>query len=66
MDKRLKTFDERSSMFDNVQMCSMTDPCILTAAAFSLIEEDFEGAIQEGPTYVCEICWKIERCPVWT
>ena len=28
MDKHLKTLDERSSIL-NVQMCSMTDPCIL-------------------------------------
>ena len=39
-------------------MCSMTDPCILTTQAFILIEEDLMGAIQEGPTYVCDICWK--------
>ena len=25
-----------------------------------LIEEDFKGAIQEGPTYICDICWKFE------
>ena len=34
MEKRLKTLDERSSIFDNVQMCSMADPCILTVPAF--------------------------------
>ena len=63
MDKRLKTFHERSSIFDNVQMCSMADPCILTTPAFRLIEEDFEGAIQEGPSYIStllDICWKFE------
>ena len=37
MDKHLKTLDERSSIL-NVQMCSMTDPCILTKPAFRLIE----------------------------
>ena len=47
MDKRLQTLDERSSIFNNVQMCSMTDPCILTTPAFRLIEEDFISAIQE-------------------
>ena len=56
MDKRLQTLDERSSIFNNVQMCSMTDPCILTTPAFRLIEQDFKGAIQEGPTYICDIC----------
>ena len=33
-------------------MCSMVDPCILAILAFRLIE-DFIGAIQEGPAYVC-------------
>ena len=60
MDKRFQTLDERSSIFDNVQMCSMTDPCILTTPAFRLIEEDFKGAIQECPVYICDICWKFE------
>ena len=41
-------------------MCSMTDPCILTTPAFGLIEQDFKGATQEGPTYICDICWKFE------
>ena len=50
IDKLLKTSNERSSIFDNLQMCSMTDPCILTTPAFKLIEEDYKGAIQEGPT----------------
>ena len=54
------TLDERSSVFDNVQMCSVTDPCILTTPASRLIEEDFKGATQEGPTYICNICWKFE------
>ena len=49
-NKCLKTSDERSSIFDNVQMCRMTDPFILTTPVFSLIEQDFKGAIQEGPT----------------
>ena len=60
MDKRFQTLDERSSIFDNVQICSMTDPCILTTPAFRLIEEDFKGAIQECPVYICDICWKFE------
>ena len=54
MDKRLQILDERSSIFNNVQVCSMTEPCILTTPTFRLIEEDFEGAIQEGPTYICD------------
>ena len=39
---------------------SMTEPCILTTLAFRLIEEDFKGTIQEGPTNICDICWKSE------
>ena len=58
MDKRLQTLGERSSIFNNVQMCSVTDPCILKTPAFRLIEQEFKGAIQEGPTYICDICWK--------
>ena len=60
MDERLQTLDERSSIFNNVQMCSMTDSCILTTPAFRLIEQDFKGAIQEDPPYICDICWKFE------
>ena len=52
MGKRLKTSDETSSIFDNVQICSITDPCILKRPASRLIEEDFKGSIQESPTYI--------------
>ena len=44
----------------NVEMCIMTDPCILTTPAFRLIEEDLKSAIQEGLTDFCDICWKFE------
>ena len=47
MDKLSQTLDERNSM---------TDPCILTTPAFRLTEQDFKGAIQECPTYICDIC----------
>ena len=60
MDERLQTLDERRSIFNNVQMCSMTDSCILTTPAFRLIEQDFKVAIQEDPAYICDICWKFE------
>ena len=60
MNKHLKTLDERNSIFDNVQMCSVTDPCILTTPAFRLIEEDFSGTIQESSTQICDICWKFK------
>ena len=60
MSKRLQTLDERNSIFNNVQMCTMVDPSILTTPAFRLIEEDFKSALQEGPTYTCDICWKFK------
>ena len=34
MDKRLQTLDERNSIFNNVQMCSLVNPSILTTPAF--------------------------------
>ena len=58
MNKRLQTLDQRNSIFNNVQMCSLVDPSILTTPAFRLIEEDFKSAIQEGPTSICAICWE--------
>ena len=48
MDKHLQTSDERSSIFNNIQMCSMTDTCILTTPAFRLIEEDFKGPFRKS------------------
>ena len=40
-------------------MCSMTGPCILPTPAFRLTE-DFQGAIQEDPIYICGICEEFE------
>ena len=56
MGKCLQTLDERSSIFNDVQMCSMTDSCKLMTPAFGLIEQDFKGVIQEGPSYICDVC----------
>ena len=58
INKHLQTSDERNSIFNNIQMCSMLDPSILTTPAFRIIEEDFKSAIQESPNYICDICWK--------
>ena len=38
----------------------MVDPSILETPAFKLIQKEFKAAIQEGPTYICDICWKFE------
>ena len=35
----------------------MFDPFILATPSFRLIEEGFESAIQQDPTYICHICW---------
>ena len=40
MSKRLQTLDERNSIFNNFQMCTMVDPSTLTTPVFRLIEED--------------------------
>ena len=60
MGKGLQTLDERNSVFNNIQMCSMVVLSILTTPAFRLIKEDFKNVVQEGPTYICDICWKFE------
>ena len=60
MGKHLQTSDERNSIFDNFQMCSVVDPSILTIPAFRLSEEDLKSAVQEGPMCICDICWKFK------
>ena len=60
MDKSLQSLYERNSIFSNVQMCSMVDPSILTTPAFRLTEEYLKTAIQEGPTYIYDICFKFK------
>ena len=59
-NQRVEIKDERKQVFDNVHRCSMVDPFILITPAFKIIEKDFKSAIQEGPTYICNICWKFE------
>ena len=39
---------------------SMVDPAILSTTAYKIIKEIFQSAIEEGPTYICDICWKFE------
>ena len=38
----------------------MVDPSILETEAFKLIQKEFQMAINEGPTYICDICLKFE------
>ena len=59
-DQLLTTLEERSSFFNNVQIYSTFDARILTTSACRLIQEDFRDGTHEGPTYICDICWKFE------
>ena len=52
--------NRRDEIFNDVQTCSMVAPSILETPGFKLIQDEFTSAIQEGPTYVCDICWKFE------
>ena len=54
------TKDKRREFFDAVKHHSMVDPCILQTGAFKLIYNEYKDAINEGPTYICDICWKFE------
>ena len=59
-DQLLTTLEERNSFFNNVQIYSTFDARILTTSACRLIQEDFRDGTHEGPTYICDICWKFE------
>ena len=50
----------REEIFCSVQSNNIVDPCILHAEAFKLIADDFTTATKEGPTYICDTCWKFE------
>ena len=49
----------KKKVFDNVHRCSIIHSCILATPAFKVVE-DFKSAIQEGPTYISDVCWKFE------
>ena len=44
---------DRESAFDEVKGRSVVDPSI----GYKIIEKDFLGEIDEGPEYMCEICF---------
>ena len=63
--KRMQSLREnvkqnRDNIFGSVQDHSMVDPSILDTDAFKTIEREFKDAIKEGPTFICDICWKFE------
>ena len=33
---------------------------MILSEAFKIIESEFKDAIKEGPTFICDICWKFE------
>ena len=51
---------KRKTAFEQVQGMSMVDPEILNTDAFNFIKQDWEAAMTEGPTYICDICIKWE------
>ena len=59
-DSRQKNDVEKSEAFYYVQGMSMVDPSILHTQAYKIIQKVFEDAINEGPTYTCDICIKSE------
>ena len=38
----------------------MVDDSILATDAYKLIYEEYKDSINQGPTYICDICWKFE------
>ena len=59
-DSRQKKDVEKSEAFNYVQGMSMVDRSILHTQAYKIIQKVFEDAINEGPTYTCDICIKSE------
>ena len=47
-------------MFEDVKEFSMTDLNILDTDAYKYIQANFNIAVQHGPLFVCNICWKCE------
>mgnify|MGYP002808138608 FL=1 len=65
LKKRMQTLREndkqrKDNIFDSVQDRSMVDPSIFETEAFKVIESEFKDVIKEGPTFICDICWKFE------
>ena len=63
MDKYLKGLNDRNSIFNNVQMCSMTHPSILTTPDFRLSNW---ATINFSNYAIYLYCWKNESCPEGT
>ena len=59
-NSRLLNKKEKEKEFKNVQNLSMVDPSITKTKAFEIVKEDFDYAVNEGPTNKCHICIKWE------
>ena len=46
-------------MFKHLEGENIVDPAILQTDAYKLIMADFDAAISDGPTYTCNVCWKL-------
>ena len=53
--EQLRNYDKKRN-----KRLIIIDTSMLTTPALGLIEEDFKGAIQEGPNYIYGICWKFK------
>ena len=51
------TEDEKAK-FAEFEKKSKVDHTILNSRAFLDIKSKFKNDISEGPTYICDICWK--------
>ena len=50
----------RGFVFQTTEVCSMVDPSILETQGFKIIKKELKCAIAEGPSWICDICWKFE------
>lgn len=52
MEKKLKTLEEKDSIFSSVQTYSTIDPCMFTTT----YDKDFSVDLEESLTYISSIC----------
>ncbi|GAB1600976.1 hypothetical protein Ahia01_000375800, partial [Argonauta hians] len=56
---RTRKVTTRATVYANKQH-SMVDPAILHTKAYLQVKKDFDSVVHEGPTFICDVCWKIE------
>ena len=57
---RQKSNEKVANIFSQVQDQSKVDHSILKTEAYKIIKSKFQKSVSEGPTYICDICWKYE------